>query len=49
MGKRLFQKFKSIDYENRYTVLAYGFEEKDSYLSVGGINNKNINSVTGFL
>ena len=37
---------RSVDYENRYTSLAYGFEEKkDSYLSAGGSTNKNINSV----
>ena len=45
-GRDSFRNSKSIDYENRYTALAYGFEEKkDSYLSVGGSSNKNINSV----
>ena len=45
-GRDSFRNSKSIDYENRYTSLAYGFEEKkDSYLSVGGSTNKNINSV----
>ena len=45
-GRDSFRNSKSIDYENRYTALAYGFEEKkDSYLSVGGTTNKNINSV----
>ena len=45
-GRDSFRNSKSIDYENRYTALAYGFEEKkDSYLSVGGSTNKNINSV----
>ena len=45
-GKDSFRNSKSIDYENRYTVLAYGFEEnKDSYLSIGGSTNKNINNV----
>ncbi len=37
-GKDSFRNSKSIDYENRYTALSYGFEdEKDSYLSVGGV------------
>jgi YidC/Oxa1 family membrane protein insertase len=41
-----FRNSKSIDYENRYTALSYGFEdEKDSYLSVAGTKNKNINNV----
>ncbi len=45
-GRDSYRNSKSIDYENRYTALAYGFEEKkDSYLSVGGSTNKNINSV----
>ena len=45
-GRDSYRNSKSIDYENRYTSLAYGFEEKkDSYLSVGGSTNKNINSV----
>ena len=45
-GRDSFRNSKSIDYENRYTVLAYGFEEnKDSYLSIGGSTNKNINNV----
>ena len=45
-GRDSFRNSKSIDYENRYTALSYGFEEnKDSYLSVAGSTNKNINSV----
>ena len=45
-GRDSFRNSRSIDYENRYTVLAYGFEEnKDSYLSIGGSTNKNINNV----
>ena len=45
-GRDSYRNSKSIDYENRYTALAYGFEEKkDSYLSIGGSTNKNINSV----
>ena len=45
-GRDSFRNSKSIDYENRYTALAYGFEEnKDSYLSIGGSTNKNINNV----
>ena len=45
-GKDSFRNSKSIDYENRYTALSYGFEdEKDSYLSVGGSTNKTINNV----
>ena len=44
--KDSFRNSKSIDYENRYTALSYGFEdEKDSYLSVAGTKNKNINNV----
>ena len=45
-GRDSFRNSKSIDYENRYTSLAYGFEEnKDSYLSIAGSTNKNINNV----
>ena len=45
-GKDSFRNSKSIDYENRYTALSYGFEgEKDSWLSVSGTSNKNINNV----
>ncbi len=45
-GRDSFRNSKSIDYENRYTALSYGFEEKkDSYLSVAGTTNKNINNV----
>ena len=45
-GRDSFRNSRSIDYENRYTVLAYGFEgNKDSYLSIGGSTNKNINNV----
>ena len=45
-GRDSFRNSKSIDYENRYTALSYGFEdEKDSYLSVAGTKNKNINNV----
>ena len=45
-GRDSFRNSKSIDYENRYTSLAYGFEEnKDSYLSIAGSSNKNINNV----
>ena len=45
-GKDSFRNSKSIDYENRYTALSYGFEdEKDSWLSVAGTSNKNINNV----
>ena len=45
-GRDSFRNSKSIDYENRYTALAYGFEEnKDSYLSIAGSTNKNINNV----
>src|SRR6056300_411483 len=44
--KDSFRNSKSIDYENRYTALYYRFEdEKDSYLSVAGTKNKNINNV----
>ncbi|MBT4236999.1 MAG: hypothetical protein HOD76_02175, partial [Cryomorphaceae bacterium] len=43
-GKDSFRNSKSKDYENRYTALSYGFEdEKDSWLSVAGTSNKNIN------
>ena len=45
-GRDSFRNSKSIDYENRYTALSYGFEkEKDSWLSVAGTSNKNINNV----
>ena len=45
-GRDSFRNSKSIDYENRYTALSYGFEEnKDSYLSIAGSTNKNINNV----
>lgn len=45
-GKDSFRNSKSIDYENRYTALSYGFEgEKDSWLSVSGTSNKDINNV----
>ena len=45
-GRDSFRNSKSIDYENRYTALAYGFEgNKDSYLSIAGSTNKNINNV----
>ena len=45
-GRDSFRNSKSIDYENRYTALAYGFEEnKDSYLSIAGSTNKNIKNV----
>jgi len=45
-GKDSFRNSKSIDYENRYTALSYGFEdEKDSWLSAAGTSNKNINNV----
>ena len=45
-GRDSFRNSKSIDYENRYTALSYGFEgNKDSYLSIAGSNNKNINNV----
>tara|TARA_B100001093_G_C26842925_1_gene1021456 strand:+ start:1576 stop:3369 length:1794 start_codon:yes stop_codon:yes gene_type:complete len=45
-GRDSFRNSKSIDYENRYTALSYGFEEKkDSYLSIAGTTNKNINNV----
>ena len=45
-GRDSFRNSKSIDYENRYTALSYGFENnKDSYLSVAGTTNKVINNV----
>ena len=45
-GRDSFRNSKSIDYENRYTALSYGFEKnKDSYLSVAGTTNKVINNV----
>ncbi|MEK9755520.1 MAG: membrane protein insertase YidC [Bacteroidota bacterium] len=45
-GRDSFRNSKSIDYENRYTALSYGFENnKDSYLSVAGSTNKIINNV----
>ena len=45
-GRDSYRNSKSIDYENRYTALSYGFEEnKDSYLSIAGSTNKNINNV----
>jgi YidC/Oxa1 family membrane protein insertase len=45
-GRDSFRNSKSIDYENRYTALSYGFENnKDSYLSVAGITNKVIDNV----
>ena len=45
-GRDSFRNSKSIDYENRYTALSYGFEgNKDSYLSIAGSTNKNINNV----
>ena len=45
-GRDSFRNSKSIDYENRYTALAYGFEgNKDSYLSIAGSTNKNLNNV----
>ena len=45
-GRDSFRNSKSIDYENRYTALSYGFEKnKDSYLSVAGSTNKIINNV----
>ena len=45
-GRDSFRNSKSIDYENRYTALSYGFENnKDSYLSVAGSTNKVINNV----
>ncbi len=45
-GRDSFRNSKSIDYENRYTALSYGFENnKDSYLSVAGTSNKVIDNV----
>ena len=45
-GRDSFRNSKSIDYENRYTALSYGFENnKDSYLSVAGSTNKVIDNV----
>ena len=45
-GRDSYRNSKSIDYENRYTALSYGFENnKDSYLSVAGSTNKIINNV----
>jgi len=45
-GRDSFRNSKSIDYENRYTALSYGFENnKDSYLSVAGSSNKVIDNV----
>ncbi len=45
-GRDSFRNSKSIDYENRYTALSYGFENnKDSYLSVAGSKNKEIDNV----
>ena len=45
-GRDSFRNSKSIDYENRYTALSYGFENnKDSYLSVAGTTNKVIDNV----
>ena len=45
-GRDSFRNSKSIDYENRYTALSYGFEDnKDSYLSVAGSTNKVIDNV----
>ena len=45
-GRDSFRNSKSIDYENRYTALSYGFENnKDSYLSVAGSSSKIINNV----
>ena len=45
-GRDSFRNSKSIDYENRYTALSYGFEKnKDSYLSVAGTTNKVIDNV----
>ena len=44
--KDSFRNSKSLDYENRYTALSYGFEdEKDSYLSVSGSSDKVIDDV----
>ena len=44
--KDSFRNSKSIDYENRYTALSYGFEdEKDSYLAATGSPDKVIDEV----
>ena len=44
--KDSFRNSKSLDYENRYTALSYGFEdEKDSYLSITGSSDKVIDDV----
>ena len=44
--KDSFRNSKSLDYENRYTALSYGFEdEKDSYLSITGSSDKIIDDV----
>ena len=44
--KDSFRNSKSLDYENRYTALSYGFEdEKDSYLSIAGSSDKIIDDV----
>jgi len=44
--KDSFRNSKSLDYENRYTALSYGFEdEKDSYLTVTGSSDKVIDDV----
>jgi len=44
--KDSFRNSKSLDYENRYTALSYGFEdEKDSYLTVAGSSDKVIDDV----
>ena len=44
--KDSFRISKSLDYENRYTALSYGFEdEKDSYLSITGSSDKIIDDV----
>ena len=43
--KDSFRNSKSLDYENRYTALSYGFEdEKDSYLSISGSSDKVIDN-----
>jgi len=45
-NKDSFRNSKSLDYENRYTALSYGFEdEKDSYLSITGSSDKVIDDV----
>ena len=45
-NKDSFRNSKSLDYENRYTALSYGFEdEKDSYLTVTGDADKVIDDV----